>query len=105
MQPGISAHSKGTWELGGFGGGVGVASHAPDTEFLVVGGRLRRIVTADHFPGWRRGNFEIAGELMRDVCRFYSTPELSRDDTGEEHLRREGENHSGPGGTLRRTVA
>jgi lipid A 3-O-deacylase len=64
MQPGIPALSKGTWELGVFGGGGVVASLGPDTEFLVVGGRLGRIITADHFPGWLRGNFEIAGELM-----------------------------------------
>jgi len=64
MQPGIPALSKGTWELGVFGGGGVVASLAPDTKFLVVGGRLGRIITADHFPGWLRGNFEIAGELM-----------------------------------------
>jgi len=64
VQLGIPALSKGNWELGVFGGGGVVASHSPDTEFLVFGGRLGRIVTADHFGGWLRGSFEIAGELM-----------------------------------------
>lgn len=64
VQPAIPALSKGNWELGVFGGGGVVASHSPDTEFLVVGGRLGRIMTAEHFPGWLRGNFEMAGELM-----------------------------------------
>ncbi|MGB7848886.1 MAG: hypothetical protein WBL63_24955 [Candidatus Acidiferrum sp.] len=64
VQPAIPALSRGNWELGVFGGGGVVASHSPDTEFLVVGGRLGRIMTAEHFPGWLRGNFEMAGELM-----------------------------------------
>jgi hypothetical protein len=61
VQPGIPALSKGTWELDVFGGGGVVGSHSPDTEFHVVGGRLGRILTTDHLPGWLRGNFEIAG--------------------------------------------
>ncbi len=64
VHPETSAISKGNWELGFFGGGGVVASHSPDTEFLVVGARLGRILTADHFHGWLRGSFEIAGELM-----------------------------------------
>ena|ERR1700676_332352 len=86
MQPGIPALSKGTWELGVFGGGGVVASLAPDTKFLVVGGRLG--------PHYNRGSFSrMAARQLRNcrgthacVCRFYS---------GEEHLRRERESHPG----------
>jgi hypothetical protein len=56
--------SKGTWELGLFGGGgTGLAS-VDETRFVYMGGRVGRILIQDRFTGWRRGNLEWAIDLM-----------------------------------------
>lgn len=55
---------RGAWELQPFvGGGTGLG-HADSTQFLIVGGRVGKIVTGDHLRGWARGNFELAMDLM-----------------------------------------
>jgi hypothetical protein len=60
--PKLSLRELGNWAFWEAGGVL--ASHGPDTQFLVIGGRLGRVLTAAHLPGLLRGNLEIAGELM-----------------------------------------
>jgi len=50
------------------GGGTGLTQasqlyRTADIRFLVLGGRIGRILTREHLHGWRRGNFEYAGEI------------------------------------------
>jgi lipid A 3-O-deacylase len=55
---------KGSWELGGIiGGGTGLGKSS-GTQFLFAGGRGGRIFTKEHLPGWLKGNFEWAVEVM-----------------------------------------
>lgn len=52
------------WDLGLFtGGGTGLAASS-DTQFVYAGGRVGWILTKEHLPGWLRGNFEWAVDLM-----------------------------------------
>lgn len=56
--------AKGAWEFEPFvGGGTGLG-HADNTQFLIAGGRIGKILTKDHLHGWARGNFEAAVDLM-----------------------------------------
>lgn len=56
--------TRGAWELEPFvGGGTGLG-HADSTQFLIAGGRVGKIITADHLHSWARGNFEFAAEFM-----------------------------------------
>jgi hypothetical protein len=50
------------------GGGTGLVQasqryRTADIRFLVLGGRIGRILTGEHLRGWLRGNFEYAGEI------------------------------------------
>jgi lipid A 3-O-deacylase len=50
------------------GGGTGLTQASQlyptaDIRFLVLGGRIGRILTREHLDGWPRGNFEYAGEI------------------------------------------
>ena len=63
---------NGTWELGVFGGGGTGVGYASDTRFGYAGARIGRILTRDHFSGWRRGNFEWAVDLMPVYTVFTS---------------------------------
>ncbi len=69
-----TAVARKAWELGVFAGGGLVTSKPPDTRFLVAGGRLGRVVTNDHLPGWLRGNYEFAGEFL-PVYVFFTPAE------------------------------
>lgn len=63
---GLPAQSlkKGTWDLEPFvGGGTGLA-RASNTQFLIAGGRVGRVLTGEHLHGWARGNFEWAADFM-----------------------------------------
>lgn len=56
--------TRGSWEFQPFlGGGTGLG-HADTTQFLIAGGRIGKIITANHLHGWLRGNFEVATDLM-----------------------------------------
>lgn len=56
--------TRGAWELQPFvGGGTGLG-HADTTQFLFAGGRVGKIITANHLHGWIRGNFELAADFM-----------------------------------------
>jgi hypothetical protein len=56
--------TRGTWDLGAFaGGGMGIGK-SDDTQFLIVGARVGRIIISEHLSGWARGNFEWAVDLM-----------------------------------------
>jgi lipid A 3-O-deacylase len=64
--PGLPSQelTKGTWEIGllsGFGTGLAAADN---TQFVYAGGRVGRVLTRDHFPGWFRGNFEWAVDVL-----------------------------------------
>lgn len=56
--------SKGTWELGVFGGGGDGLGKSDNTQFAYAGGRIGRVLTSEHFSGWLRGNFEWAVDVM-----------------------------------------
>ncbi len=54
----------GTWDLGVFGGGgIGLFT-ASYTKYAIFGVHIGRVLTQDHFQGWKRGNFEYAAEFM-----------------------------------------
>lgn len=56
--------TRGAWEFEPFvGGGTGLG-HADTTQFLIAGGRIGKIITADHLHGWLHGNFELATDVM-----------------------------------------
>ena len=59
-----AALPKGTWDLGVFGGGgIGLFT-ASYTKYAIFGVHIGRVLTQDHFQGWKRGNFEYAAEFM-----------------------------------------
>lgn len=56
--------TRGTWELEPFvGGGTGVL-HSSNTQFIVAGARVGRVLTGEHLHTWARGNFEFAADFM-----------------------------------------
>lgn len=59
-----TAFAKGTWELGAFAGGGTGAGKGFNTQFLVAGGRVGRVLTGEHGPGWLRGDFEWAVDAL-----------------------------------------
>lgn len=55
---------RGTWEIGPvLGGGTGLGKSS-DTQFLFAGGRAGRVLTGNHLPGFLRGNFEWAVDVL-----------------------------------------
>ncbi len=44
-------------------GGSG-AGHSTNTQFLIAGVRIGKVLTGDHLHGWARGNFEYAGDAL-----------------------------------------
>jgi len=56
--------TPGTWELGVFGGGGTGLGKSDDTQFFLAGGRIGLVLTKEFLPGWARGNFEYAVDLM-----------------------------------------
>ncbi len=55
---------KGAWEFAVSGsGGTGLAG-ASNTQFMYAGARIGRILSGEHFSGWRRGNFEWAADFL-----------------------------------------
>jgi hypothetical protein len=64
------------WEFGPFfQGGVGVSDRS-DFSFTSAGVRLGKVITDQHLPGFLRGQFEYAGELMPYWQSFTPAPHL-----------------------------
>lgn len=64
------------WEFGPFfQGGVGVGDRS-DFSFTSAGVRLGKVITNQHLPGFVRGQFEYAGELMPYWQSFTPPPHL-----------------------------
>jgi lipid A 3-O-deacylase len=62
------------WDLGAFfQGGVGTEQRS-DFSFLSAGVRLGKVITDQHGPGFLRGQFEYAGELMPYWQSFTPAP-------------------------------
>jgi len=55
---------KGAVELGALAGGGTGLGHSDGTQFVYAGGRAGFVLTGDHLPGWLRGNFEWAVDVM-----------------------------------------
>lgn len=55
---------RGTWQLGIFGGGGDGLGKSDNTQFMYAGGRAGIVLTGEHLPGWLRGDFEWAGDVM-----------------------------------------
>jgi hypothetical protein len=61
---------KGTWDFGVFvGGGTGLLA-AKNTQFVMAGVHVGRVLTDEYLSGWARGNFEFAGDFMPVVEVF-----------------------------------
>lgn len=56
--------TRGTWEFEPFAGGGTGLLHASDTQFLIAGARVGRVLTGEHLHGWARGNSELAADFM-----------------------------------------
>ncbi|MGH9531020.1 MAG: acyloxyacyl hydrolase [Terriglobales bacterium] len=57
--------TKGTWEFGVWGGGgTGFRGSTSDTRFTSFGFRIGRVMTGEYGSGWRRGNLELAADVM-----------------------------------------
>jgi hypothetical protein len=55
---------RGTWEFQPFiGGGTGLGKSS-NTQFVIAGVRVGRILTAEHLHNFLRGNFEFAADFM-----------------------------------------
>jgi hypothetical protein len=64
------------WEFGPFfQGGVGVSDRS-DFSFTSAGVRLGKVITNQHLPGFLRGQFEYAGELMPYWQSFTPPPHI-----------------------------
>lgn len=62
------------WEFGAFfQGGVGIGDRS-DFSFTSAGVRLGKVITDEHLPGFLRGQFEYAGELMPYWQSFTPAP-------------------------------
>ncbi len=60
-----STLTKGTWQLGVWGGGgSGFRGSTSDTRFTTFGLRIGRILTGEHGSGWKRGNLELAADII-----------------------------------------
>jgi hypothetical protein len=56
--------TQGTWDLGLFGGGGSGLLAAKNTQYVIAGFHVGRIMTREHLPGRARGNFEFGGDYM-----------------------------------------
>lgn len=56
--------SRGTWELGLFGGGGTGLGKSDTTQFAYAGGRVGLVLTGEHLSGLFRGNFEWGVDVM-----------------------------------------
>lgn len=56
--------TRGTWELGLFGGGGIGLGKSDNTQFAYAGGRAGLVLTGEHLSGLFRGNFEWAVDVM-----------------------------------------
>jgi len=64
VAPVTQSLKDGAVELGALvGGGTGLG-HSDGTQFFYLGGRAGFVLTRDHLPGWLRGNFEWAIDVM-----------------------------------------
>ncbi len=53
------------WDFGIWAdGGFSVPGGTKDTQIVSAGGRLGKVLTADHFPSFLRGNFEWSADLV-----------------------------------------
>lgn len=56
---------KGTWEIGVWGaGGPAFKGFTSDTRVANFGFRIGRVLTSEHLSGWKRGNLELAADVM-----------------------------------------
>jgi lipid A 3-O-deacylase len=55
---------KGAWETGLLAGGGDGLGKSDNTQFMYAGGRVGVVLTGEHLPGWLRGNFEWAGDVL-----------------------------------------
>ncbi len=66
--------TKGTWEIGVWGaGGAAFKGFTSDTRVANFGLRVGRVLTGEHFSGWRRGNLELAADIMPVYLVFQDT--------------------------------
>jgi hypothetical protein len=66
--------TKGTWQFGVWGGGgSGFRGSTSDTRFTNFGFRIGRILTGEHGSGWKRGNLELAADVI-PVYVVYQNP-------------------------------
>ena len=74
--PALAVLAARPWEFGPFfQGGVGVSDRS-DFSFTSAGVRLGKVITNQHLPGFLRGQFEYAGELMPYWQSFTPPPHI-----------------------------
>lgn len=54
----------GAWELAAFVGAGSGLGKSDSTQFVYAGGRVGHVLTGEHLPGFLRGDFEWAVDLM-----------------------------------------
>lgn len=55
---------RGRWQLGVVGGGGDGLGKSDNTQYMYAGGRVGIVLTGEHLPGWLRGDFEWAGDVL-----------------------------------------
>lgn len=55
---------RGAWETGLVAGGGDGLGKSDNTQFMWAGGRVGLVLTGEHLPGWLRGDFEWAGDVL-----------------------------------------
>lgn len=55
---------RGAWETGFLAGGGDGLGKSDNTQFMYAGGRVGVVLTGEHLPGWLRGDFEWAGDVL-----------------------------------------
>ncbi|HTV58085.1 MAG TPA: acyloxyacyl hydrolase [Verrucomicrobiae bacterium] len=55
---------RGRWQLGLVGGGGDGLGKSDNTQYMYAGGRVGIVLTGEHLPGWLRGDFEWAGDVL-----------------------------------------
>ncbi len=69
-----SSLTKGTWEIGVWGaGGPAFKGFTSDTRVANFGFRVGRVLTGEHLSGWKRGNLELAADIMPVYLVFQDT--------------------------------
>ncbi len=63
--------TRGTWELAPLMGGGSGLGKSSNTQFYYAGGRAGHVFTTNHLPGFLRGNFEWAVDVM-PVYTFFT---------------------------------